>query len=490
MVGYKADGDLTFLKKEQKRNLEFIAINNQLKRTALSPLSLKLIKKTPVSSLVKQNNGTFSYQTVIKEELVHEDVFNITKEGSRYSIDTQQIGTFDLLLMNDQLQVVSRLEYKVVGEGNLLQAHEHNAELNVSLNKFDYKAGEDIELNIVSPYHGAGLITIESSKVHAFKWFQTDQTNTLQSIKVPENLEGNAYINVTFLRSIESKEIYTSPLSYAVVPFNIDKSSRNISIDLNVAKVSRPGKPLKIEYKTNKPAKVLVYAVDEGILQVAQYQTPDPLNYFFSKKALSVSTSQMLDLLLPEYKFFKQLSGVGGGMSAELLAANLNPFVRKRDKPAIFWSGILESHGDDEYQHVEFDVPDTFGGSLRVIAVAVNEQAIGAQEEQVLVKGPFVLTPQVLSVTTPGDLFDVSIGIANLIDGSGNDAPIELEIEVPEQLKIIDTDPTEGKYTVNLKIDENSESLVDFKVKVLDYVGEASIKFTARHQSIPKDAYT
>ena len=62
----------------------------------------------------------------------------------------------------------------------------------------------------------------------------------------------------------------------------------------------RPGDTLTIGYKTTGPAKLVLIAVDEGILQVARYHTPDPLSYFFRKRALEVTTRQILDLVLPE----------------------------------------------------------------------------------------------------------------------------------------------------------------------------------------------
>jgi hypothetical protein len=86
----------------------------------------------------------------------------------------------------------------------------------------------------------------------------------------------------------------------------------------------------------------VLFAVDEGILQVASYRTPDPLVHFFAKRALEVSTLQILDLILPE---FRQL-GLGaapGGDAEGLIGKHLNPFRRKGEKPVAYWSGIVEA---------------------------------------------------------------------------------------------------------------------------------------------------
>jgi hypothetical protein len=68
----------------------------------------------------------------------------------------------------------------------------------------------------------------------SFKWFTSDT-------KIPEGIEGNAYVNVAFVRDIASKGIFTSPLSYAVVPFSINRSKRVLDLDLTIENIVQPG---------------------------------------------------------------------------------------------------------------------------------------------------------------------------------------------------------------------------------------------------------
>ena len=137
-------------------------------------------------------------------------------------------------------------------------------------------------------YTGAGLITIEQDKVHAYKWFKTDQESSIQSIELPEGIEGTGYINVSFVRDINSPEIYTSPLSYAVKPFAVDKQKHRVDITLETAEIVRPGKPMAINFSPSKPSKIVVFALNDGILQVADYSTSRPLDHYLQKTALEV----------------------------------------------------------------------------------------------------------------------------------------------------------------------------------------------------------
>jgi uncharacterized protein YfaS (alpha-2-macroglobulin family) len=270
-----------------------------------------------------------------------------------------------------------------------------------------------------------------------------------------------------------------------VKSFNIDRSAREVDIDLTIPNVVRPGDVMNIGYSTNKDSKIIIFAVDQGILQVAGYQPPKPLDHFLAKKALQVDTFQMLDLILPEYKALLQHAGVGGGAARamQLLGANLNPFQRTRDKPAVFWSGIQTAYSDHQ-DNVEFKVPDTFNGQLKVMAIAVSDDAIGATHQDGLVRGAFVLSPNVLNAATPGDEFDITLGVTNILEGSDEDAPIELALKTSDNLELIKG----HQQTLNLSEGEEGKARYRVRVKTKSddknkrILGEGKLTFTATYK--------
>ncbi len=181
---------------------------------------------------------------------------------------------------------MSRIAFTVAGKANLTSTLERNAELQVKLNKTDYAPGEEITLSVRAPYTGAGLITIERDRIYAYQWFKTNSTSSVQRIRLPADFEGNGYVHVAFVRAIDSPEIFISPLSYGVTPFSVSREKRTIAINLDTPDLARPGELFRIRYKGSRPGKAIIFAVDEGILQVARYQQPDPLGHFFRKRAL------------------------------------------------------------------------------------------------------------------------------------------------------------------------------------------------------------
>lgn len=471
IIGYKPDGDLRYINKGSSRSIEMIAINSAMKKIAVSNLKTHITEQRYVSVLTRQSDDTFKYESVRKEIPVSKKELSFPEQGLHYSLPTDQPGDYVLIIRDNNDTELNRIEFSIVGRANLTRTLEKNAELQIKLNKSDYAIGEYIEMQIKAPYVGAGLITIERDRIYGYEWFKTNTTSSVQRIRVPNNLEGNGYVHVTFVRAMESPEIFMSPLSYGVMPFSVSREKRTNPVDIESPDLARPGEPYRIRYKSQKPGKIVVFAVDEGILQVANYHTPDPLAHFFKKKALEVKTAQILDLVLPEFKLIKELSSPGGDEEAKGLGKNLNPFRRKRDKPAAYWSGIVDV--DSTPRELVYSIPDYFNGTLRVMAVAVSPDSIGIEQKKAFVRGHFVLSPNVPAFAAPGDEFEVSVGVANNIEGSGKEPEIKLELKTSEHLEIL------GETNRILKIGEGRETNATFKIRTKRMLGSGNLTFTA-----------
>lgn len=474
LVGYKPDGSLSYLSRNSERSIDLIAIDPTAKRTALEKLTLTRLEIRYVSVLMKQPNGTYKYESRRKESELGDTPLIIAANGSKIRLDTSSPGSFAYKVRNAEGVQLSRVDYQVAGDANLTRKMDKNAELEMSLAKKDVSPGEELEVSVRAPYAGAGLITIERERVFAWRWFKASTTASIQKIKVPDTVEGNAYVTVTFVRDPSSPEIYSSPLSHGVLPFSIDLDARRNAITLDAPTKVKPGETVALKYRTEKPSRIVLFAVDEGILQVARYENPKPLEFFFQKRALAVGTVQILDLLLPEFRRL-ELSAAPGGDGESLLSQHLNPFKRKGEKPMTFWSGILDA--DAVTREVKFVVPDYFNGSLRVLAVAAADDRIGVHTGSVVVRGDFVLSPNAPTTVSPGDEFDVSVGVSNNVVDSGKDAPIDVALEAGAGLEIID-----GARR-STKIGEGREDSVRFRLRARDQLGSQSMNFTATTQA-------
>lgn len=470
LVGYQSDGDLSYIKQQSDRKVKFIAINPKLKQQALNNIHLQLFKLHPVSTLVKKPDGTYQYQSLIQTTKISSNDFAINEQGTEYQLPTQEMGDFLVAIVDEQGTELSRFKYSVVGISQ--QPLPKNAELNVKLNKTEFQPGEDIEMQITAPYTGAGLITIERDKTYAYQWFKTDTTASVQKIHIPNDFQGNGYVNIAFVRDINSSEIFMSPLSYSVVPFSVSHQNREINVNLTVPSLARPGEPFPITYSTDKPSKIIVFAVDEGVLQVAHYESPDPLKFFFQKHALQVNTLQIVDQILPRFLAYRELSSIGGDDGEEALRRHLNPFKRKMEAPIVFWSEIIDA--DATPRTLTYQVPDYFNGTLQIMAVAASLDAVGAATKSSIVRGPFVINPNVPTFVSPGDEFDITASIANNVEGSSKEASIAVNLLLSPHLEIIGADHQ------TIQIPQGEERSVHFRVRAKSLLGSAEITFVTK----------
>jgi uncharacterized protein YfaS (alpha-2-macroglobulin family) len=479
LVGAKADGDLGYIKKDGDRKLNFIAINQNLTQIELGNLSVEIVEQKYISVLTLQDSGIYKYQSKQKDISLGEKPFFIDSKGSDYTVDTKKPGDYRLLVKNDKGDILYKNYYSVVGNANLDRSLEKNAELGIKLSKAEFKAGEEIEIYISTPYVGSGLITIEKDKIYASKWFKTTTTSSTQKITIPEDMKGNGYVNIQFVRDFNSDDIFMSPLSYGVAPFKISQDKQSAKIEISSTKLVKPNQDVTISVKTNEKQKVIVFAVDEGILQVSNYKLENPLNHFFAKRSLDVQSYQILDVILPEFSKFEKLSSaVGGGDEYGVVKQeankNLNPFKRKIDKPVVFWSGIVEVDGEKSFT---YKAPDYFNGKLRVMAVAVSKEKIGIAQSDTVVRDDFILTPNVPFTAAPGDTFEVTLGISNNIEDleDGKIILADVSAEATNQLEIL------SNKTTKISLAKSGESFVKFNVKALSKLGGAELKFKASY---------
>ena len=476
LVGMKTDGSLSYIKRDASRNINLIALNPNLDKVAANGLKLRYQEKKYLSVLTKDTySGLYNYVSKLRMDEVSTAPLSISANGQDIALPTNNPGTFVVQVVDANNEILNWLEYTVAGEANLSRSLERNAELELTLSKDIYQPGDEIEIAINAPYAGSGLITIERDRVYAHTWFTSPTTSSVQKIRIPADFVGNGYINVQFVRDPNSPEIFMSPLSYGILPFTTSLDSKRAKLDVEVPDLLKPGDTLNMKVTTNQAEKVIVFAVDEGILQVAKYKLQDPLDTLLPKRRLQVQTAQILDLVLPMFKtILAQSSAPGGGDDSDL-SRHLNPFRRKVDAPVAYWSGIVDVNGE---KVLKYEIPDYFNGRIRVMAVGVTPGLVGIYQTTTTVRDDFILTPNVPAMVAPGDTFEVTVGVANnLQNQSGGKANLKLSLQTTNQLELVDSKP------ISLSLGEKEEGVATFTLRAKDYLGAAKLTFVMSHEN-------
>lgn len=468
LLGHAADGPLDYIAKDSRRSLNLLALGPDLKPREAGTVRAELHETRYVSTLVKREDGLYAYQSVQRDELRKTETVELKGGKAALALATAAPGNFVLVFKNDMDEELNRLAYSVAGDGNVSRNIERNAELELRLNKKEYAPGEEIEVQIVAPYQGAGLVTIEQDGVLASRWIKTGTTASTHRIALPQGASGNAYLSVAFVRSLDSPEIYMSPLSYGVAPFAISRQPHTQEIKLSVPEQVQPGGGLEVRYQVQERTRLVLYAVDEGILQFAHYRDPSPLDAFFRKRALQVKTHQILDLILPDYALVQKLSAPGGDGDAEIAGKYKNPFARKHKPPLAAWSGIVDAMPGEHVWTVP--VPDYFNGSVRVLAVAVDAARIGVAGARSLARNSYVIQPQQPLVAAPGDEFDMGVLVANA-SGEGGNKTLEVSVSAGDALAVQAPNPQ------TLTLAPGQDGTVRFRAKAKDKLGPVEVRY-------------
>ncbi|MBO4301326.1 MAG: hypothetical protein J5861_06965 [Desulfovibrio sp.] len=492
-LGYKPEGkanNLDYVPQNAKASLRLLALDNELVPVNLSHVEVVFSARRYVNSLMTDSNGAYRYEATPVDTEISRNTVQLGNQGLSLPLPTNDAGEYLLTIRHNGL-VLAMIPYTVAGmklaqpEG-LSPTSLAKGDLRIKLDKSNYAPGEIVKLRLSTPFEGTGLITVERESVVAQTWFTAQPGESVQEIRLPDDFQGRGYINVSYARAMDSQEIYMAPHAAAVAPFTVGLDQRDMNLAFNVPTHVLPGGVITARLTADVPGRALVFAVDEGVLQLTDFATPDPLHDLLLDRALDVSTLTAFDLLMPDHARLQgRIPGFGGGMAGPG-GRFLNPFKRRGEPPFAFWHDIVPV--DKNGTEVRLTVPEYVSGKIRLMAVGSaapqnGDSRAGHAEAFTEVRGTLILKPLLPLAVTPGDIFEAAVVVANTLEGSGKKAPVNLSLKSTGGLSFVDN-PT----PTTLMVDENGEATLRFRMKADDTLGEASVNITATLANVKKGA--
>jgi len=484
-LGYKPEGEannLNYVPQGAKASLHLLTVDNDLKPAQVDKAVLTLSGRRYVNSLIMDARGEYRYDATPVDTELSRQAVSIDSKGLRWPLPTETPGDFLVIIKKADGAILAGIPFSVAGNqlaspDDLSSTSLAKGNLRLKLDKERYEPGETIKMRISAPYSGTGLITVERETVAAHAWFTVKAGDSVQEIQIPAGFEGRGYVNVSFVRAFDSDVVYMKPYAYAVAPFTAGVQRHDMGLRLESSARVVPGGQVKVKLLSRVPGRVLIFAVDEGVLQLTDFATPDPLRELLSDRALDVETLQAFDLLMPDHARLRgRIPGFGGdrGHPGGLF---LNPFKRRGEPPFAYWREAMAV--DEKGAELSFNVPEYLSGRIRIMAVGSAApkngiMAVGNAQSTVDVRGSLILKPLLPLAVTPGDSFEGALVVANTVEGSGSGAQIKVSMECGPELAFVDT-PTSQTLTV----DENGEAALRLRLRANDAPGEARVRFSA-----------
>ena len=343
------------------------------------------------------------------------------------------------------------------------------------------RVGHRTEIRFDAPYRGRALVTVETDRVVRWDWLTVRPGANRWAFEL-ERFAPNVYVGVLLLKDphLESPATYVPDRAFGVRSLRVTPERFTRPVTLDVPDTVRPHQTLEVGIdvgRTRGPTFVTVAAVDQGILSLTGFASPDPNRDLFARRALGVGTFETVGWALRLGAQAPVSSGGGGdGEEEELGSSAARPV-----KPVALWSGIVEVPRSGKTT-VRFEVPQ-YRGALRVMAVAAGPQRVGAASASVTVRDPLVLQTTLPRFLVGGDRAEVPVFLTNL---SGADRQVTVGVTA----RALPRRGFEPPKTPPLEVDGEASRVVDladgasarvvFHVTATAQTGGAELRVEAR----------
>jgi uncharacterized protein YfaS (alpha-2-macroglobulin family) len=340
--------------------------------------------------------------------------------------------------------------------------------LNFACDKEKYTSGENIKLSFPSPAEGLALVSIETgSKVVKKFWITTKKGETVHEFPATSDMSPNAYVHVTLLQPHATTKNDLPIRMYGVVPVMVDDPQTHLLPMITMGDVIKPESTstIKVKEKNGKKMNYTLAMVDEGLLDLTRFKTPQPWNTFYAREALGVKTWDMYDAVIGAYagKLDKLLSIGGDGEGTDNKSVKANRF-----KPMVKFAGPFTLEAGQEKKHT-LEIPN-YVGSVRVMVVAEHEGAYGNAEKTVAVRKPLMILATLPRVLGPGESVSLPVNVFALEDHVKH---VKIEVEANELLTL------EGNANQTMSFTHTGDEVINFKLNVAQKTGIAKVKIIA-----------
>ena len=335
----------------------------------------------------------------------------------------------------------------------------------MSFERGDYRPGEVATLSVNAPFAGVGLLTVETDRLWSRQLVEVPEGDHELPVVVPDPGAANVWVRLSVVRPLPGRGESPVMLAEGAAPMRLQLGDRDLPLRVEVPARLRPGETAALILHGEPGAEVVLAAVDEGILLLNDFQTPNPFAFFASLRRYAGRQWDLFALLMPELgdQFQHGDPEMGGG--ADMLRNRINPVDAKRFKPLAWWSGPQRFPSSGQLR-LEMPMPE-FTGQIRWMAVQAGRNGVGSAEAQSQVARSVVTQQSLPLFLAPGDETDWLIRLHNRSD---REAEIDVHLQTEGPVRVVS-----GAYE-SVKLSAGEVRLLRRRVVAGEAAGVASFR--------------
>lgn len=421
-----------------------------------------------------------NYMTAPSTRVIDQYTLETDRNGKAtfpFRVEQPQWGTFIVRIQDPESNHAAAAELYVDWPGysgrSRRGAESNLAMLTFNSDKESYQVGESCTLTIPGPPSGRALVSIENaSHVIKAEWIAIESQETKYTFKVEPGMDPNVYAHVTVLQPHAATASQTDndrPIRmYGVIPIHVENPGTHLNPLINTQAEFKTDRPFTVEVaeQDGKPMSYTLAIVDEGLLDLTRFTTPDPWAHFNAKEALGVRTWDVYDEVIGAHgRVLNRVLALGGSDQLDPVQAA----KAQRFQPVVHFVGPLKLEKGKRAKHT-FTITN-YVGSVRVMLVAnTPDAAYGNAEKTVPVRKPLMLLATLPRVAAPGETMELPVTVFAM------DAKVEqvaLKLVTNDLFEVID------QGTKHLTFKKTGEQVATFSVRAKERIGVGKVTLTA-----------
>ena len=413
LIGIRPTFEGNSVQENTPANIEILAVDAEGKPKAVRNVTWELVYED-IDYRWYQVDNDWKYERVVNDRIVEGGTTDLTAQEPFKLAKALQWGSYRLTVADPASGATSA--YRFWSGWGTGADNDRPDRVAVLADKEMYASGESARIKITPPSDGKVLVVIASNKIHMTKLIDASASGTTVSIPVSADWGAGAYALITHYRPLTSAQKRAPVRSIGVAWLAVDSAPRTLQVTLKTPKKIKPNQKLTIPVEVKnqgwgEDVYVTLAAVDEGILQLTDFESPDPNKHYFGKRRLGLDMRDDYGRLIQaDRAMLGELRTGGDSVGGRSLSV-------VPQKSVSLFSGVVALNGTGT-GNITLDIPD-FNGELRLMAVAYTINKLGHTDQPLTVRDPVVAEVVLPRFLAPGDKIMAALNLHNVEGAAG-----------------------------------------------------------------------